>query len=61
MNQLNKSLQDSGGNVLTSFLDLKGTNNVVKGNLEMFPLLLWLQNEEGHQHALSLIGEESLL
>jgi hypothetical protein len=31
-------------------------NHVVKGNLEMFPLLLGLGSEEGYQEVSSLIG-----
>jgi hemerythrin-like domain-containing protein len=30
-------------------------NHVVKGNLEMFPLLLGLQSEEGYQQVSSLV------
>jgi RNA recognition motif-containing protein len=44
---------------VTRFWDLRGKlnlwkNYVVKGNLEMFPLLLGLESEEGHQQVSSL-------
>jgi hypothetical protein len=63
MNQLNKSLQGPGENVLTSSDKILGfkrelnlwKNHVVKGNLEMFPLLLGLESEEGYQQVSSLI------
>jgi hypothetical protein len=50
MTQLNKSLQGPGENILTSSEKILGfkrklnlsKNHVVKGNLEMFPLLLGL-------------------
>jgi hypothetical protein len=57
-------LQGSKETVLTSsdkILRLKKKmnlwkNRVVKGNLEMFPLLLGLESEEGYQQVSSLIG-----
>jgi uncharacterized protein YlzI (FlbEa/FlbD family) len=66
MNQMNKSMQGPRENVLTSSdkilrfkrkLNLwkKKKYNSVKGNLEMFPLLLGLQSEEGYQQLMSLI------
>jgi hypothetical protein len=56
MNQLNKSLQGRRENVLTSsdkILAFKRKlnlwkNHFAKGNLEMFPLLLGLESEEGY-------------
>jgi hypothetical protein len=56
MNQLNKSLQGPRGNVFTSSDKIPGLkkklnlwkNHVVKGNLEMFPLLMGLESEEGY-------------
>jgi hypothetical protein len=56
MNQLNKSLQGPGENILSSsdkIYGIKrklnfGKNHVVKRNLEMFPLLLGLESEEGY-------------
>jgi hypothetical protein len=64
MNQLDKSLQGPGENVLSSSDKILGfkrklnlwKNHVVKGNLEMFPLLLGFGHEEGYQQVLSLIG-----
>jgi hypothetical protein len=64
MNQLNKSLQGPRENVLTlseKILEFKKKlnlwkNHVVKGNLEMFPLLLGVESEEGYQQVFSLIG-----
>jgi hypothetical protein len=61
MNQLNKSLQGPGENVLISSDKILGfkrklnvwKNHVMNGNLEMFPLLLGLQREEGYQQVLS--------
>lgn len=63
MNLLNKSMQGSGENILTSSDKMLGfkkklnlwKSHVVKGNLEMFPLLLGLGSEEGHQQVSSLI------
>jgi hypothetical protein len=54
-NQMNKSLQGLRENILTSSDKILGfkrklnlrENHVVKGNLEMFPLLLGLQSEAG--------------
>jgi hypothetical protein len=63
MKWMNKSLQGPGENILTSndkILGLKRKlnlwkNHVVKGNLEMFPLVLGLESEEGYQQVSSLI------
>ncbi|PNF40330.1 hypothetical protein B7P43_G04518 [Cryptotermes secundus] len=63
MNQLNKSLQGHGENVVTSSEKILGfkwklnlwKNHIVKGNLEMFPLLLGLKSEEGYHQVSSLI------
>jgi hypothetical protein len=62
MSQLNKSLQGPGENTLSSSDKILGfkrmnlwKNNVVKRNLEMFPLLLGLENEGRYQQVLSLI------
>jgi hypothetical protein len=63
MDELNKSLQVPGENVLTSSYKILGfkrklnllKNHVVEGNLEMFPLLLGLESEKGHQQVSSLI------
>ncbi|XP_072909831.1 zinc finger BED domain-containing protein 5-like isoform X6 [Hemitrygon akajei] len=63
MNELNKSLQGPGENVLTSSDKILGfkkklnlwKNHVAKGNLEMFPLLLGLESVEGYQKVSSLI------
>jgi hypothetical protein len=63
MNQLNKSVQGLGENVLTSSDKVFGfkrklslwKNHVAKRNLEMFPHLLGLESEEGHQQISSLI------
>jgi hypothetical protein len=57
MNQLNKPLKGPGENVLTSNDKIFGfkrklnlwKHHVGKRNLEMFPLLLWLESEEGYQ------------
>jgi hypothetical protein len=57
MNQLNKSLKGPGENVLSTSDKILGfkrklnlwKNRVVKGNLEMFPLLLGLESEEGYR------------
>jgi hypothetical protein len=62
MNQLNKSLQGPRENVLTSSDKILGfkrklnlwKNHVVKGNLEMFPLLLGLESE-GYEQVLGHI------
>jgi hypothetical protein len=64
MNQLNKSLQGPRENVLTSSEKIPGfkrklnlwKNHVVKGNIEMFPLLLVLKSEEGYQQVSSLVA-----
>jgi hypothetical protein len=59
MNQLNKSLQGPGEDVLVSSdkgfefkrkLNLR-KNHIAKTNLEMFPMLLGLENKEGYQQA----------
>jgi hypothetical protein len=63
MNQLNKSLQGPGENVLISSDKILGfkrklnlwKNHGVKGYLEMFPLLLGLQIEEGYQQVSSYL------
>jgi hypothetical protein len=63
MNQLNKPLQGSGENVLTSSAKIFGfkrklslwKNHILKGNLEIFPLLLGLESEEGYQEFSSFI------
>jgi hypothetical protein len=60
MNQLNKSLQGPGENVLTSSDKILGfkrklnlwKNHIAKGNLELFPLLLGLESKEGYQQVL---------
>jgi hypothetical protein len=61
MNQLNKSLQDPGVNVLLSsdkFMGFKRKSNlrknhVVKRHGEMFPLLLGLESEKEYQQVSS--------
>jgi hypothetical protein len=63
MNQLNKSLQGPGENVLMSSDKVFGfkrkqnlwKNHVAKRNLEIFALLLGLESEEGYQQASSHI------
>jgi hypothetical protein len=63
MNQLNKSLQDPGENVLMSSDKIFGfkrklnlwKNHVAKRNLEIFPLLLGLGSEEGYEQVSSLM------
>jgi hypothetical protein len=59
---MNQSLQGPRENVLTSSDNILGfkrkmnlwKNHVVTGNLEMLPLLLGLENEEGYQQVSSL-------
>jgi hypothetical protein len=63
MNKLKKSLQGPEENVLTSngkILVFKRKlnlwkNHSVRGNLEMFPLPLGLESEEGYKQVLTLI------
>ncbi|XP_021941809.1 zinc finger BED domain-containing protein 5-like isoform X2 [Zootermopsis nevadensis] len=62
-NQLNKSLQGPGENMLTSSDKILGfkrrlnlwKNHVAKGNLEMFQSLVGLKSKEGYQQISSLI------
>jgi hypothetical protein len=63
MNLLNKSLQGPGENVLTSSDKIDGNKrklnlgkNCVVKDLEMFPLLLQIESDEGYQQASNLIG-----
>lgn len=63
MNQLNKLLQGPRENVFFSSDKILGfnrklnlwINHVLRGNLEMFPLLLGLESEERYQQVSNLI------